>query len=183
MKNLLLALSVSAFASLSLAPSPIAAVREVDVPWHLVEPLVGTWKGEGRGPAGVSEVELACERVLAGRFLSLRAKAVFAGNEAHPEGEVHEDWAMLSYDSGREVFVLRGFYSEGYVNTYVLDMERAYDGELVFTSESSENAPPGMRARLTMTLVEGDVLEESLELALPGGDFSLCVSTSLERRP
>ena len=40
-----------------------------------------------------------------------------------------------------------------------------------------------MRARLTMSLVEDDVLEEALELAMPGGDFSLCVSTRLERQP
>jgi hypothetical protein len=36
---------------------------------------------------------------------------------------------------------------------------------------------------MTLDLPEEDVLEEILELALPGGDFSVCVTTSLERRP
>lgn len=152
-----------------------------DDPWKAFEPLLGTWKGTGRGPAGESRVERIYERVLDGHFVHVRTRSVFAGNEAHPDGEVHEDWGMISFDPAREAFVLREFYTEGYVNTFLLDPQALMDGVLVFTTESSEGAPPGMRARTTLEFPELGVMEELFELAMPGADFEACVTSTLER--
>jgi hypothetical protein len=158
-----------------------APMTLTSAPWDIVEPLIGTWVGAGEGQAGKSQVERRIERALDGKFLHLRTRVVFAGNKQQPKGEVHEDWGMLSYDNVRETFVLREFYTEGFVNTFTLDMDRALDGEYIFTSESSENAPPGTRARTTITLVEDNVVEETLELAWPGKELSVCASHRLRR--
>lgn len=48
--------------------------------------------------------------------------------EKNPKGEVHEDFGIFSYDQARKTFVMRGFYVEGFVNTYVMD-EISGDGK------------------------------------------------------
>ena len=41
--------------------------------------------------------------------------------EKNPEGEIHEDLGLLSYDEAREIYVLREFHVEGYMNQYVVE--------------------------------------------------------------
>ena len=68
--------------------------------------------------------------------------------------------------------MFRQFHVEGFVNTYVQDLE-AKTGTVVFVSEGIENIPPGYRARETYIFNGPDEVEEVFELAEPSKEFAL----------
>jgi len=152
------------------APAP----SEPDV-WAPVRGLIGTWEGTSEGKFGPAELETTWELVLGGAFLQSRTRSV-------SRNEVHEDLGMLSYDRERERFVFRAFYSEGYVNRYLVSISE--DGRtLQLETESVENGlAPGLRARNTIVLTGSDVLTTSLSLAAGGDPYELCVSSRLMRK-
>jgi len=47
--------------------------------------------------------------------------------------------------------------------------------KMIFVSEASENAPPGLRARLTYEKVSDDEFNEIFELAMPGKDLQVMI--------
>lgn len=51
------------------------------------------------------------------RFDELRNTSTSEPQELNPEGKVHEDLGIFSYDENRARIVLREFHSEGFVIT------------------------------------------------------------------
>ena len=116
-------------------------------PWMPLRFLEGVWTGSGAGASGDSIVVQTYTFILNGSFLKMENRSEFKPQEKNPKGEIHEDLGIFSYDGARKVFVLRGFYVEGFVNQYIGKI--AEDGvSLIFESENVENAPAGTRARL-----------------------------------
>ena len=105
---------------------------------------------------------------------------MFLPQEGLPDGDVHEDWTVFSFDSARETWVLRQFNSEGYVNTFVLDAASAPPERLVFVLEASENAP-GAQATLTLTRTAPDAFEEVFEVKLPAWEEAVTIRGSWRR--
>lgn len=165
---------------LMLLTIPGIAISQTDATadvWQPLRFLEGTWQGRGEGMSGQSTVTQEYEFVLGGKFLRMQTKAIFEPQEKNPDGEIHEDFAMFSYDKLRRTFVVRAFYVEGFVNTYVLS-ETSEDGKtFAFETESVENAPPGTRAKLIFKQVADGELEESFFVAFPGKEFG-CFSTN-----
>ncbi len=154
--------------------------QETD-PWQTIRFLEGTWQGNGDGMSGHSDVTQKYEFVLGGKFIRMTTKAVFEPQDKNSKGEVHEDLAMFSYDSGRKMFVLRAFYVEGFVNTYVLD-DISEDGKtLTFNTEHVENGPPGTTARLVFEQTGDNEIEQSFFVAFPGSELS-CFSKNLLKK-
>jgi len=117
------------------------------------------------------------EFVVVGNFLQMKTRSVFEPQEMNPDGEIHEDMGMFSYDQVRKAVVLRAFYVEGFVNTYVPD-EISGDGRtMIFVTEAVENGPPGTKARLEFERISGDEMEERFFVAFPEQEFS-CFSTN-----
>lgn len=114
--------------------------EEQDV-WTPFRYFVGTWQGHETGQAGIGKGERTYEFIMNGQYLYVKNKSVFEPQEKNPEGEVHEDWAFLSYDHIRQKFVMREFHSEGFVNQYLLDSLSTNDKIFTFVSESIENVP------------------------------------------
>lgn len=117
--------------------------------WALFNFFVGTWQGTGTGQPGTSQVERTYQFVLNGKFLQVRNKSTYLPQERNPQGEIHEDWDFISYDTARKTFVFRQFHVEGFVNQFVLDGDArpTPDGQsLTFVTESIENIPAGGRA-------------------------------------
>lgn len=102
-------------------------------------------------------------------FLYARNRSVFEPQERNPEGDVHQDWQIYSYDRELERIVLRQFHSEGYVHRYVHDPDDD-QGDWVFVSEQIENAP-SMRAKLVLRRLGENTFEETFYLAFPGGEL------------
>ena len=151
-------------------------------PWDPWKFFIGTWEGTGKGEPGESKVERSYEFVLEGKFLLAKNKSFYPPQGKNPQGEVHTDWGLFSYDMGRKKFVLRQFHVESFVNQYALDSISADGKTLVFTTEAIENIPAGWRARETYKLTGKDEFTEIFELAPPGQEFSVYSENHLKRK-
>ena len=54
-------------------------------------------------------------------YLKIENHSEFKPTESKPEGEIHEDWGIVSFDQARGLYVYRQFNNEGYVNQYILN--------------------------------------------------------------
>ena len=143
-------------------------------------PLIGRWTGTSEGQPGKGTVERDYERALGSRFIRIRNRSTYSPQEKNPKGEIHEDEGLFSFDRARKRVVFRQFHVEGFVTTYVHDLDTK-PGTLSFTSEAIENIPAGWRARETYILHGVDDLEEIFELAEPGKEFTVYSRSRLKR--
>lgn len=131
--------------------------------------FLGSWDGHETGKAGVGTGSRTYELLL-GRYVMCRNRSEFAPQEANPDGEVHEDLVIYSYDEGRTTIVGRAFHKEGFVIEYRLEKGPNQD-VLVFDSTAVENGPPGLGARLTLHIEGSDAFEEVFELGQTDGPY------------
>lgn len=155
--------------------------RKEDV-WKPLRFFMGKWEGTGEGRPGVSTVEREYKFVLQDRFIEAKNKSVYEPQEDNPKGEVHEDWSLFSYDTGRKKFVLRQFHVEGFVNQYVLDSLSEDGKTLVFVTESIENFSPGWKAREIYKIVNDNEFIETFELAAPELHFEIYIENHFRRK-
>jgi len=101
----------------------------------------------------------------------------FEPQEKNPKGEVHEDRTFFSYDKQRKLIMVRQFNVEGFINQFYLDSLYNENRNLIFATENSENAPPGLRARLTYEIINENEFVETFDLGFPGKEFS-CFMTN-----
>jgi hypothetical protein len=169
------------FVTIMILPVLLVAQTEKkqDV-WEPMKFLVGQWEGKGEGKSGISKVSHDFEFIMKGRYLHMRTKATFEPQEKNPKGEVHEDWGFFSHDRSREKIVFRQFHVEGFITQYVLE-DISEEGKLVFTTEQIENAPPGLKARLTFKRLNAEALEVNFELSFTGREFD-CYSLNILKR-
>jgi hypothetical protein len=143
--------------------------------------FIGNWESEVTGKAGLGKGMREYSYIMGESFLLAKNKAVFEPQEKNPEGEIHEDWGFFSYDNNREVLIFRQFHNEGFINQYVIDTLVSNDSILVFNTEIIENAPSGMRARLTVKIDSINEFLELFELAFPGKGFGICIENRWTR--
>lgn len=128
--------------------------------WEPFRYFVGSWEGTGNGQPGVSRTQREYKFVLNGKFLHAHNRSVYEPQAKNPKGELHEDWAFVSFDKSRKQFVLRQFHVEGFVNQYVQTSLTPDGKTIVFTTEQIENIPAGWRARETYRIVSPDEFVE-----------------------
>jgi hypothetical protein len=145
-----------------------------------IAPLLGKWTGESDGQPGNGTTEREYERMLGTRFMRARNRTTYPPQEKNPKGERHEDEGVFSFDRARKRIVLRQFHVEGFVNTYVQDLD-AKPGTVSFTTEGIENIPAGWRARETYIFHGPDEVEEVFELAEAGKPFNVYSRVRLKR--
>jgi hypothetical protein len=162
-----------------------SSTQETDAesPWQQLQFLVGDWVGEGEGRWGHSTLERSYEFVLNNQFLRGTGKSTYAPQEKNPEGEVHVNWDIISYDTDRETFILRQFHDEAFVNTYALVDVSMDSRSLFFESEHIENFIAGWRARETYHILGPDEFTETFELASAEGEFEVLVTNHFTRKP
>lgn len=156
----------------------VNALAEVKAnPWETLKVLEGKWVAEKKG---FSKVTQQYKFILKNKYLQMKTKAVFEPTEKNPDGEIHEDMAIFSFDRNRNVFVMRGFYAEGFVNTYTLNKNE--DGKiLTLLSESIENGMPGMKAKLVFSIKSADEFEQSFFVAFPNRDYACFLGNKFVR--
>ena len=80
--------------------------------WTPFNFFIGLWKGSGQGKPGHSRVERKYEFVLNDKFLFVQNKSIYDPQDKNPNGEIHEDRGLISYDRARETYVFRQFISK-----------------------------------------------------------------------
>lgn len=128
-------------------------------PLDRLDRLIGTWEGRETGAAGTGIAKRTYARLF-DRYVEARHRSVFEPREANPDGEIHEELVIFSVDDGD--LIMREFHADGMVISYVL-AEQSEDA-LVFRSTRIANGPPGLIARLTLTMDGHERLAEVLEL-------------------
>ena len=118
----------------ALGATAIAQQQPATDRFAAVAGLVGKWSGTSEGQPGNGTVEREYERVLGSRFIRVRNTSTYPPQAKNPKGERHEDEGFISFDGARKRLVFRQFHLEGFVNTYVQDLE-AKTGTVVFVSE------------------------------------------------
>ena len=151
--------------------------KKIDV-WQPLNFLEGKWEAVSE----ISTVTQEYQFILNRKFIQMKTKAVFRPSEKKPEGEVHEDLGIFSYDQLRKKYILRGFYIEGFVNQYVLDSISDDGKTFTFVSEQMENAPSGTKAKLIFKVINNDEIEQGFHVAWPGKEFSCYSLNKLKRK-
>ena len=154
----------------------ILAAGNPDI-WMPLETLEGKWQAKNDGSIIYQEFQFT----LDGKFILMNTKSVFEPSDKNPDGEIHEDIGVFSYDSQRKTHVLRAFYSEGFVNQYVLEKTSAEDHSLTFITEKTENAPEGTRAKLIIKFINDTEMEQSFFVAWPDKEYN-CYSTNIFKK-
>jgi hypothetical protein len=157
----------------------VAQTEEKKDVWEPLRFLEGTWEG---GEEGVSKVKQIYQFVLNGNFLYMKTRAAFEPTKKNPKGEVHEDFEIISYDRERKMFVMRGFYQEGFVNTYVMKGLSEDGKSFSFLTEHVENAPEGTKAKLEFKVLSSDEMEQSFFVAFPGREFTCYFTHHLKKQ-
>jgi hypothetical protein len=153
----------------------------LDSQWKALEYFTGTWRGNTTGKAGEGKGEREYRFIMKGTYLMVSNLTHFPPQEKNPEGEVHEDVSYFSRDKGRKKIMLRQFNIEGFINRFVLDSLSADGKTWRFQTEASENAPPGMIARLIYSIQDKNHFTERFELGFPGREFSCFMTNTWER--
>jgi hypothetical protein len=172
--------AAAVIAMVSMAALPASAKQAVPDNFAVIAPLMGKWSGPQEGQPGQGTSERVYEPALNGRFIRVRNTSTYPPQEKNLKGERHEDESVFSFDRARKRILLRQFHIEGFVITYVQDVD-AKPGTVSFTSESIENIPAGWRARETYVFHGSDEIEEIFELAEAGKPFAVYSRTRLKR--
>jgi hypothetical protein len=141
--------------------------------WQPMEFLIGSWIGDETGKAGIGKGNRSYQFIMNKKYIKMENISRFEPQEKNPEGETHKDMTIFSKDKIRNLIVARQFNIEGYVNTFVLDTLNSDNRKLIFVTESTENSPPGFKARLTYKIISKDEFTEIFELAPSGKDFEI----------
>lgn len=145
-----------------------------------LEYFLGQWEGTAEGQPGKGTVTREYTALLRSRIIQARHRGVYPPQAANPQGEVHEDTGIYSFDEGVKRIRFRQFHVEGFVVHYVLEPQTK-PGTFVFASQAIENIPAGYRSRETHVVLGPDEFEEVFELAEPGKQFEAYSRTRLTR--
>lgn len=165
-----------------LCPALIIAQETIrDDIWKPFNFFIGAWEGIGGGQLGKGTGKRNYEKVLNNQFLHFQNSMVFESRQDSTEGEIHHDFGVISFDRGRKKYVLRQFYSEGYINQFVLDTLFTDQKTYIFVTENVENGPKGIQARITLSIIDSKNFSETFELASPGKAYNVCVINRWKR--
>jgi hypothetical protein len=107
-------------------PSDVAAQHDpasAEHPLHDLAILEGSWAGEIDGTIGSGTGHRQYRFILRDRFLLMTHASYRAPQELAPQGDAHEEWSIFSFDTERDVIVLRSFVVEGFVIRYTCVIE------------------------------------------------------------
>jgi hypothetical protein len=160
--------------------SMLAISAETDT-LSLIRPLLGSWTGAASGQPGSGTATRTYTLVLGDKFVHERNQTTYPPQERNQNGEVHEHWSIIGYDSARKLLTFRQFHQEGFVATYVLNPGTSTASKVVFDSEQLENIGPTWRARETYEFISPNEFVETFELAQSGKAFEIYSQTRFKR--
>lgn len=146
----------------SLQPEPTGVQRFPELAW-----LVGEWQGYGQFADRVTYIHKSFSYEVAGRYLVERTRDIFPPEKPTTDFELHQDFTTF-YRMDAGGYRAKGFFVEGYVWSSTVT---ATGDRVVVETDSVENAPAGMRARITYVRDGPDGFRGTFEMAMPGADY------------
>jgi hypothetical protein len=153
-----------------------------DSTWKPFQCFIGDWTGKGGGESGQGTYERSYKFIFDKKYIEVKNKSVYPPTANNPKGEIHEDIGYISFDKLRNVFILRQFHKEGFVNQYKLDSISTDGKRIVFTSEAIENIKTGWRAKETYQIFGDKEISETFELAPPQKEFEAYSKVLLKKK-
>ncbi len=151
--------------------------------WQNFHKLIGKWSGIGAGfSSGKSQIKTEIKYVMNEKYLQITNRSEFEPTAKNPEGDIHEDWGMLSYDKNRKKYVFRQFHNEGFVNKYILNDSLSTDSLFIFESDMIENFVPGGKTIFKIKVINIDEIETIFEISFNGKDFDCYGKNLMIRR-
>lgn len=142
-------------------------------PLQKFENLIGVWEGAGEGFSNSkSKLKAEYKWILNKKFIQVKHRSEFEPTDKNPEGEVHEDFGVLSFDSGRKTVVFRQYHVEGFYNEYILNDSLSNNSTLIFETVKIENFVPGGRARFTINIKSDSEIETLFDVGFPGKEMA-----------
>jgi|SRR3990172_1653514 len=159
----------------------VAQEKKKNDVWNPLQFLIGKWEGRGEGKFGSSTVERKYKFIMGGTFILGLNNSFYEKQEKNPEGEIHDNWDIFSYDKGKKKYMLRQFHAEDIVNTYSMDSSLAAEGKIELITESIENFGTGWKAKEVYEVINENEFIEIFYLAPPGKDFTEYVRNTFKR--
>ncbi|UCD23874.1 MAG: hypothetical protein JSW51_12705, partial [Gemmatimonadota bacterium] len=109
---------------LVLCPSVTAVAQDAvaaEHPLHELASLQGSWSGEIDGTFGPATGQRQYRFIIGNRFLLMMHDR--DQQQAASGSDIHEEWSIFSFDTERDMIVLREFLVEGLVNRYTCELE------------------------------------------------------------
>jgi hypothetical protein len=150
--------------------------------WQPLRYFIGEWEGQSTGKSGEGKGERIYNFIMNDTYLYFQNTMKFQPQEKNPKGDLHEDCTFYSCDKNRNLIVARQFNIEGFINQFILDSLSSDNKTLVFITESSENAPPGLQARLIYEIKNENEFVETFELGFAGRQFSCWMTNHWKRK-
>lgn len=135
--------------------------------------LIGKWEGTGEGfGSSTSIVKSEFNWIMNNNFIEVINRSEFKPTLQKPEGEIHEDFGIISYNKASKVIIYRQYHTEGFYNEYILADSLSNENILVFDTEKIENFVPGGRARETIIIKSNSEIETRFDVGFPGKEMT-----------
>jgi len=159
------------------------SVYSQEKPLEKFNSLIGKWEGAGSGfSSSKSVIQSEFSWVMNNEFIEVKNRSEFEPTPQKPEGEIHEDSGIISYDKARKLYVIRQFHVEGFVNQYILNNTLSNENKLIFESKSIDNFVPGGTARFTIIIKNPSEIETIFDVGFPGKEMSCFGNNQLKRK-
>jgi hypothetical protein len=157
------------------AKTPRGAERFAALNW-----LVGEWRGFGKFAKTTSYVHKRFAYDVAGVYLTERTLDVFPPPEPSTDFELHQDLVVYYREGADGPFRAKGFYVESFVASLNVTIGEGGDS-VTLESTQIENAPAGMRTRVTYARQGVDKLQGTFEMAAPGEPYRVVEQLMMQR--
>jgi len=145
--------------------------------------LIGQWEGSGKSfSSSKSVINSEFNWIMNNTFIEVKNRSEFEPTPQNPEGEIHEDYGIISFDKTRKVFVFRQFHVEGFINQYILNDSLSNEKTLIFESEHIENFVPGGTARYTVNFKNTTEIETLFDVGFPEKEMSCFGQNQLSKK-
>lgn len=144
-----------------------------DNPLSIFDKLIGSWEGSGEGfSSSKSTITAEYSWLMNQQYIEVKHRSVFEPTAQKPQGEIHEDMGIISYNKSKKAIVFRQYHIEGFYNEYVLSDSLSNNSKLVFETEKIENFVPGGRARFTILFKKTNEIETLFDVGFPGKEMA-----------
>lgn len=114
--------------------------------------------------------------------IEVKNRSEFEPTPQKPEGEIHVDYGIISFDKERKVIVFRQYHVEGIYNEYLLNDSLSTSTSLIFETVKIENFVPEGKARFTINIKNSTEIKMLFDVGFPGKEMACFGQNQLTKK-